>query len=187
MSRVAKNPVAIPDKVEVVLSATSIDISGPLGRLSQALTNAVVLKREGDTITFVASSDAQHSRAMSGTLRALVANMVHGVSKGFSRKLTLVGVGYKAIAQGSILNLELGYSHPINHRMPEGVTVVTATPTEILLTGVNKQVIGQVAAQIRAYRAPEPYKGKGVRYEGEEVRLKPGKAAKVGAGAPEEG
>jgi large subunit ribosomal protein L6 len=109
---------------------------------------------------------------MSGTLRALVANMVHGVSQGFTRKLTLVGVGYKAQAQGTTLNLELGYSHPINHKMPEGVTVQTPTPTEVLLTGVDKQVIGQVAAQIRSYRAPEPYKGKGVRYSDEVVIIK---------------
>ena len=172
MSRVAKNPVAIPEKVEVVLSANAINVSGPLGKLSQALTNAVVLKREGETITFAASSDAQHSRAMSGTVRALVANMVQGVSQGFTRKLTLVGVGYKAAAQGAVLNLELGYSHPINHKMPAGVTVQTPTPTEVILTGVDKQVIGQIAAQIRAYRAPEPYKGKGVRYSDEVVAIK---------------
>jgi large subunit ribosomal protein L6 len=172
MSRVAKNPVAIPEKVEVVLSVNSIDVSGPLGKLSHPLSDAVVLKREGDAITFAASSDAQHSRAMSGTLRSLVANMVQGVSQGFSRKLTLVGVGYKAAAQGAVLNLELGYSHPINHKMPVGVTVVTATPTEIVLTGADKQVVGQVAAQIRAYRPPEPYKGKGVRYADEVVVIK---------------
>ncbi len=172
MSRVAKNPVAIPDKVEVVLSAASINVSGPLGKLSQSISDAVLLKREGDAITFTATSDAQHSRAMSGTLRALVANMVHGVSQGFTKKLTLVGVGYKAAAQGNVLNLELGYSHPINHKMPVGVTVATATPTEIVLTGVDKQVVGQVAAQIRAYRSPEPYKGKGVRYADEVVAIK---------------
>lgn len=172
MSRVAKNPVAIPEKVEVVLSANAINVSGPLGKLSQALTDAVVLKREGETITFAASSDAQHSRAMSGTVRALVANMVQGVSQGFTRKLTLVGVGYKAAAQGAVLNLELGYSHPINHKMPAGVTVQTPSPTEVILTGVDKQVIGQIAAQIRAYRAPEPYKGKGVRYADEVVAIK---------------
>lgn len=172
MSRVAKNPVAIPAKVEVVLSATSIDITGPLGKLSQALTNAVVLGREGETVTFVAANDTQHSRAMSGTLRALVANMVKGVSEGFTRKLTLVGVGYKANAQGAMLNLELGYSHPVNHKMPAGVTVETPTQTEVVLKGVDKQVIGQVAAQIRAYRAPEPYKGKGVRYSDEVVTIK---------------
>ena len=172
MSRVAKNPVAIPDKVEVVLSANNIAISGPLGKLSHPLTNAVALKREGETITFAATSDSQHSRAMSGTLRALVANMVQGVSTGFTRKLTLVGVGYKANAQGAMLNLELGYSHPINHKMPAGITVQTPTATEVILTGFDKQVVGQIAAQIRSYRAPEPYKGKGVRYSDEVVAIK---------------
>ncbi len=172
MSRVAKNPVAIPEKVEVVLSANNIAVSGPLGKLNHPLTDAVVLKREGETITFTASGDSQHSRAMSGTLRALVANMVHGVSTGFTKKLTLVGVGYKANAQGQMLNLELGYSHPINHNMPAGIKVQTPTPTEVILTGFDKQVVGQVAAQIRSYRAPEPYKGKGVRYSDEVVAIK---------------
>lgn len=172
MSRVAKNPVAIPAKVEVVLSADNISVSGPLGKLSHPLTNAVNLNREGETITFVAANDSQHSRAMSGTLRALVANMVQGVSQGFTRKLTLVGVGYKAQAQGTTLNLDLGYSHPINHKLPAGVTAETPTQTEIILKGFDKQVIGQVAAQIRAYRAPEPYKGKGVRYSDEVVVIK---------------
>ncbi|WP_047541030.1 50S ribosomal protein L6 [Methylotenera versatilis] len=172
MSRVAKNPVAIPEKVEVVLSANSITVSGPLGKLTQPLTGAVDLKREGETITFTAANDTKHSSAMSGTLRALVANMVQGVSVGFTRKLTLVGVGYKANAQGAVLNLELGYSHPLNHKMPVGVTVATPTPTEVILTGYDKQVVGQVAAQIRSYRAPEPYKGKGVRYADEVVAIK---------------
>ena len=172
MSRVAKNPVTIPEKVEVVLSANSVAVSGPLGKLSHPLTNAVNLAREGETVTFVAANDSQHSRAMSGTLRALVANMVQGVSQGFTRKLTLVGVGYKANAQGAMLNLELGYSHPINHKMPAGITVQTPTPTEVILTGVDKQAVGQVASQIRAYRSPEPYKGKGVRYSDEIVQIK---------------
>ncbi|MDX1915486.1 MAG: 50S ribosomal protein L6 [Methylophilus sp.] len=172
MSRVAKNPVAIPAKVEVVLNPTQIAVSGPLGKLNHPLTDAVLLSREGETITVKATSDSQHSRAMSGTMRALVANMVQGVSQGFTRKLTLVGVGYKANAQGAVLNLELGYSHPINHKMPAGITVQTPTPTEIILTGADKQVIGQVAAQIRSYRAPEPYKGKGVRYSDEVVAIK---------------
>ncbi len=172
MSRVAKNPVAIPAKVEVVLSADAINVSGPLGKLTQALTSAVVLKKEGDAITFAAANDAQHSQAMSGTVRALVANMVKGVSEGFTRKLTLVGVGYKAAAQGAVLNLELGYSHPISYKMPAGITVATPSPTEVVLTGVDKQVVGQVAAEIRAYRAPEPYKGKGVRYSDEVVAIK---------------
>jgi large subunit ribosomal protein L6 len=172
MSRVAKNPVAIPEKVEVALSANSISVSGPLGKLTHPLTDAVKLAREGDSITFAAASESQHSRAMSGTLRSLVANMVQGVSQGFTRKLTLVGVGYKAQAQGSMLNLDLGYSHPINHKMPEGITVQTPTQTEVVLTGYDKQVVGQVAAQIRAYRSPEPYKGKGVRYSDEVVVIK---------------
>lgn len=172
MSRVAKNPVAIPAKVEVTLSADNILVSGPLGKLSHPLTDAVKLNREGETITFAAANDSQHARAMSGTVRALVANMVHGVSQGFTRKLSLIGVGYKAAAQGAVLNLELGYSHPINHKMPAGVTVQTPTPTEVILTGVDKQVIGQVAAQIRGYRPPEPYKGKGVRYADEVVQIK---------------
>ena len=172
MSRVAKNPVAIPAKVEVVLSADNISVSGPLGKLSQQLTNAVNVKREGESITFEAVNDSQHARAMSGTLRSLVANMVQGVSQGFSRKLTLVGVGYKAQAQGAMLNLELGYSHPINHKMPAGITVQTPTQTEVVVTGVDKQVVGQIAAQIRGYRAPEPYKGKGVRYSDEVVVIK---------------
>ena len=172
MSRVAKNPVAIPAKVEVVLSPESISVSGPMGKLSHPLTNAVNLNREGDVITFAAANDSQHSRAMSGTLRALVANMVQGVSEGFVRKLSLVGVGYKAQAQGTTLNLELGYSHPISHKMPAGVTVETPSQTEVVLKGADKQAVGQVAAQIRGYRAPEPYKGKGVRYSDEVVIIK---------------
>jgi large subunit ribosomal protein L6 len=172
VSRVAKNPVAIPAKVEVVLSPESISVSGPMGKLSHPLTNAVNLNREGDVITFAAANDSQHSRAMSGTLRALVANMVQGVSEGFVRKLSLVGVGYKAQAQGTTLNLELGYSHPISHKMPAGVTVETPSQTEVVLKGADKQVVGQVAAQIRGYRAPEPYKGKGVRYSDEVVIIK---------------
>ena len=172
MSRVAKNPVVIPAKVEVVLSTDNISVSGPLGKMTQPLTGAVKLAREGETITFAAADDSQHANALSGTLRALVANMVAGVSDGFTRKLTLIGVGYKAQAQGSTLNLELGYSHPINHKMPDGVKVETPSQTEIILKGFDKQVIGQVAAQIRAYRSPEPYKGKGVRYADEVVAIK---------------
>jgi large subunit ribosomal protein L6 len=172
MSRVAKNPVVIPAKVEVTLTADLVSVSGPLGKMTHPLTDAVKLAREGDSVTVAAANDSQHSRAMSGTMRALVANMVQGVSLGFSRKLTLVGVGYKAQAQGAALNLDLGYSHPINHKMPAGVTVETPTQTEIILKGVDKQVVGQVAAQIRAYRKPEPYKGKGVRYSDEVVIIK---------------
>ena len=172
MSRVAKNPVVIPAKVEVALTAGSIDVSGPLGKVSHFLTSDVTLTREGDSIQVAAANASQQSRAMSGTMRALIANMVQGVSQGFTRKLTLVGVGYKAQAQGAALNLDLGYSHPISHKMPAGITVETPTQTEIVIKGVDKQVVGQVAAQIRAYRKPEPYKGKGVRYSDEVVIIK---------------
>lgn len=172
MSRVAKNPIAIPAKVDVVISASEVAVSGPLGKLTQALSADISIARDGEQLLVQANNTSKHAQAMSGTIRALVNNMVQGVSAGFTRKLTLIGVGYKANAQGSTLNLELGYSHPINHKMPEGVTVQTPTPTEVILTGANKQVLGQVAAQIRGYRAPEPYKGKGVRYADEVVAIK---------------
>jgi large subunit ribosomal protein L6 len=172
MSRVAKNPVVIPAKVEVAISEQEIAISGPMGKLSQSLCGAVKVAREGDAITFIAANDSKHSQAMSGTVRALVANMVQGVSQGFERKLSLVGVGYKAQAQGNMLNLELGYSHPVNHKMPTGIKVETPTPTEIIIKGADKQAVGQTAAQVRAYRSPEPYKGKGVRYSDEVVLIK---------------
>jgi large subunit ribosomal protein L6 len=172
MSRVAKNPVTLPAKVDVAITADSIAVSGPMGKLTQSLCGNVKVAREGDAITFVAANDSQHSRSMSGTLRALVANMVRGVSEGFTKKLTLVGVGYKAQAQGDMLNLDLGYSHPVNHKMPAGITVQTPSQTEIIIKGADRQVVGQVAAQVRSYRKPEPYKGKGVRYADEVVVIK---------------
>ncbi|MDP2762098.1 MAG: 50S ribosomal protein L6 [Sideroxyarcus sp.] len=172
MSRVAKNPVLIPSGVEVTLAAHMISVKGPQGTLSQALQGDVTVEREGDRLLCKASSASAQANAMSGTLRALVANMVMGVSKGFERKLTLVGVGYRAQAAGDSLNLSLGFSHPVVHKMPSGVKVATPSQTEIVLTGVDKQQVGQVAAEIRAYREPEPYKGKGVRYADEVVILK---------------
>lgn len=172
MSRVAKNPVAIPEKVEVSITDLAITVSGPLGKMSQAIAADVLVKKEGDNVTFAVTGSSKHAQSMSGTLRALVANMVKGVSVGFERKLTLVGVGYKAQAQGAVLNLDLGFSHPVQHKMPVGVTVETPTQTEIVLKGFDKQVLGQTAAQIRAYRSPEPYKGKGVRYSDEVVIIK---------------
>ena len=172
MSRVAKNPVAIPSGVEVVISDSEIAVKGPLGSLRQALTGQVSVDREGDTLVCKAREGVLNSRAMSGTVRALLNNMVTGVSKGFERKLTLVGVGYRAQAQGDKLNLSLGFSHPVVHQMPAGVKVETPTQTEILIKGVDKQQVGQVAAEVRAYRSPEPYKGKGVRYADEAVVLK---------------
>ncbi len=172
MSRVAKNPIVVPAGVEVTLGANEISVQGPLGTLKQGLTSDVSVVREGDQLLCKAMNDSMQANAMSGTIRALLANMVAGVSKGFERKLTLVGVGYRAQAAGDTLNLTLGFSHPVAHKMPAGVKVATPTQTEIVLTGASKQQVGQVAAEIRAYRAPEPYKGKGVRYADEVVILK---------------
>ena len=172
MSRVAKNPVAVPAGVEVTLADGNITIKGPLGALTQRLGGSVAVQREGDVLTFAAVAGTPNGRAMSGTARALVNNMVAGVTKGFERKLTLVGVGYRAQAQGDKLNLTLGFSHPVVHQMPAGVKVETPTQTEIVIKGIDKQQVGQVAAEVRAYREPEPYKGKGVRYSDEVVVLK---------------
>ncbi|QEL57585.1 50S ribosomal protein L6 [Chromobacterium paludis] len=172
MSRVAKNPVVIPAGVEVKFGAADVTVKGALGSLSTALCNDVEVKLDNGQLTFAAKNDSKFARAMSGTLRALLNNMVNGVSKGFEKKLQLVGVGYRAQAQGDTLNLSLGFSHPVAHKMPEGIKVETPTQTEILVKGANKQLVGQVAAEIRAYRSPEPYKGKGVRYADEVVVLK---------------
>jgi len=172
MSRIAKYPVAIPAKVEVALGQSEVTVKGPLGTLRQALSSDVVVKVEGSQVSFVGANDSIQANAMSGTLRALVANMVRGVSQGFEKKLTLVGVGYKAQAQGNKLNLALGFSHPIVHVLPDGVKAETPTQTEILIKGVDRQTVGQVAAEIRAYKSPEPYKGKGVRYSDETVVIK---------------
>jgi large subunit ribosomal protein L6 len=172
MSRVAKNPVVVPSGVEVTLAADKISVKGPMGTLTQALKGDVKVEREGDKLLCKATNDSQQADAQSGTIRALLANMIVGVSKGFERKLTLVGVGYRAQAAGDSLNLTLGYSHPVVHKMPKGVKVATPSQTEIVLTGSDKQQVGQVAAEIRAYREPEPYKGKGVRYSDEVVILK---------------
>lgn len=172
MSRVAKNPIVVPSGVEVTLAANEISVKGPMGTMKQALSGNVSVVREGDTLLCKAQNETKQADAMSGTLRALLANMVQGVTKGFERKLTLVGVGYRAQAAGDTLNLTLGYSHPVSYKMPEGVKVETPTQTEIVLKSSNKQQVGQVAAEIRAFREPEPYKGKGVRYSDEVVILK---------------
>ncbi|NSL53872.1 50S ribosomal protein L6 [Uliginosibacterium aquaticum] len=172
MSRVAKNPIALPAGVELTLASGEVTVKGPLGSLKQRLHPSVSLVRDGGVVTIAAVEGAVNAGAMSGTTRALLNNMVVGVSKGFERKLTLVGVGYRAQAQGDKLNLTLGFSHPVVHQMPAGVKVETPTQTEIVIKGVDKQQVGQVAAEVRAYRAPEPYKGKGVRYADEVVSLK---------------
>ena len=172
MSRIAKYPVAVPDKVQVTLDPSFITVKGPQGTLKQAQSRQVTVKMEGNTVTFVAADGSKQANAMSGTMRANVANMVKGVSEGFQKKLTLVGVGYRAQAQGNKLNLTLGFSHPISYPLPEGVKAETPTQTEILIKGVDRQKVGQVAAEVRAYKPPEPYKGKGVRYADEKVAIK---------------
>jgi len=172
MSRIGKLPVTVPAGVEVTIGDSEVAVKGPLGVLKQPITSHVSVKRDGDKVTVELREETIAADAMSGTLRALLANMVQGVSKGFERKLNLVGVGYRAQAQGDKLNLTLGFSHPVVHQMPKGVKVATPTQTESLVSGIDKQQVGQVAAEIRAYRPPEPYKGKGVRYSDETVVLK---------------
>jgi large subunit ribosomal protein L6 len=170
MSRIGMSPIKLPPKVEVTLSGREIVVKGPLGSLSQRFGDGIAIEHNGDTLTFKAASP--QANAMHGTVRALVANMVKGVTAGYEKRLALVGVGYRAQAAGDKLNLSLGFSHPVVHKMPKGVKVETPQQTEIVIKGVDKQQVGQVAAEIRAYRSPEPYKGKGVRYANEQVALK---------------
>ena len=172
MSRIGKMPIPVPKGAEVKIGADQITVKGPLGTLTHTLTPAAGIVVEGDSLLVKPANDSTEANAMSGTLRAIVANMVTGVTKGFERKLTLVGVGFRAQAQGASLNLSLGFSHPVVHKMPDGVKAETPTQTEIVIKGADKQRVGQVAAEIRDYRPPEPYKGKGVRYSDEKVALK---------------
>ncbi len=172
MSRIGNLPITVPGGVDVTMASGQISVKGPLGTLSHPLSAGVEIKREGDALVFKPVDGSMQNNAMSGTLRALVANMVQGVTKGFERKLQLVGVGYRAQAQGDKLNLTLGFSHPVVHKMPKGIKVETPQQTEIVIKGIDKQVVGQVAADVRGYRPPEPYKGKGVRYADERVVLK---------------
>jgi large subunit ribosomal protein L6 len=172
MSRVGKSPIPLPKGVDISITADQITVKGPLGVLSQHLNGAVTIAKEGEELKIKPANDSRDSDAMSGTVRALVNNMVQGVTKGFEKKLTLVGVGYRAQAQGDKLNLTLGFSHPVVHALPKGVKAETPIQTEILIRGIDKQQVGQVAAEVRAYRPPEPYKGKGVRYADERVVIK---------------
>ncbi|MGI9275280.1 MAG: 50S ribosomal protein L6 [Endozoicomonas sp.] len=175
MSRVAKAPVEIPAGVEVKLDGQSVAVKGSKGKLELNVHANVEVNQEENVLTFAARDGAKHSRALAGTTRALVNNMVTGVSAGFEKKLQLVGVGYRAQAKGKTLNLNLGFSHPVDYTLPEGVTAETPSQTEILIKGIDKQLVGQVAAEIREFRRPEPYKGKGVRYADEHVRRKEAK------------
>ncbi len=172
MSRVGKMPVAIPQGVDVAIKDDQINVKGTGGTLSLALHALVTVVNQDGKLTFTPANESREANAMSGTLRQLVNNMVVGVSKGFEKKLSLVGVGYKAAAQGAKLNLQVGYSHPVNVDMPAGITVATPTPTEILIKGADRQRVGQIAAEIRAIRPPEPYKGKGIRYSDEKIVIK---------------
>jgi large subunit ribosomal protein L6 len=172
MSRVGKMPVAIPQGVDVTLSNDSISIKGAQGTLVRAQHALVKVSNESGKLLFAPANDSAAADAMSGTMRALVANMVNGVSKGFERKLTLVGVGFRAQAAGSKLNLQIGFSHPVVKEMPAGIKVECPTQTEILIKGADRQVVGQIAAEVRAFRPPEPYKGKGIRYADEKVVIK---------------
>lgn len=172
MSRVGKMPVVVPQGVDVAIKDDQIVVKGALGSLSRPVHNLVKVKSEGGSLLVAPADDSAAANAMSGTVRALLANMVNGVSKGFERKLTLVGVGFRAQAAGQKLNLQIGFSHPVVKDMPVGITVTTPTQTEILIKGADRQVVGQVAAEVRAFRPPEPYKGKGIRYADERVVLK---------------
>ncbi len=175
MSRIASNPVVLPAGVEVKLNADQVSIKGKNGELSLTINPLVSIKQEENTLVFAAAEVGKKSVAMSGTFRALVNNMVVGVTDGFERKLTLIGVGYRAKASGNKLDLTLGFSHPVVYNLPKGVSAETPSQTEVVLKSADKQLLGQVAAEVRAYRPPEPYKGKGVRYADEYVKIKEAK------------
>ena len=172
MSRVGKMPIAVPQGVDVSVTAEQISVKGAMGTLTRRANTLVTVKHEAGKLSFAAANDSAAADAMSGTMRALVANMVNGVTKGFERKLNLVGVGFRAQAQGAKLNLQVGFSHPVVKDMPAGITVACPTQTEIIIKGADRQVVGQIAAEVRAIRPPEPYKGKGIRYADERVVLK---------------
>ncbi len=175
MSRVAKAPVVLPQGVEVKIEDRLVTVKGAKGTLQHTLNESVAISQADSKLSFASQGDAKDAVAQSGTARVLVNNMVLGVTNGFERKLTLVGVGYRAQAKGSVLDLSLGFSHPVNYQLPEGITAECPSQTEIVIKGIDKQVVGQVAAEVRAFRPPEPYKGKGVRYADEVVRTKEAK------------
>ncbi len=175
MSRVAKQPIEIPTGVEVSVAGRSVTVKGKKGNMRHELHPGVQMTQEGNVLSFSSQKGAAGADAQAGTARALINNMIKGVSGGFERKLTLVGVGYRAQAKGNVLNLSLGYSHPVDYQVPDGISVETPTPTEVVVKGVDKQKVGQVAAIIRSYRPPEPYKGKGIRYADELVVRKEAK------------
>ncbi|SRR5438034_1111210 len=172
MSRVGKMPVAVPQGVDVAIKSDQINVKGALGTLALTQNALVTIKNDDGKLTFAPANDSREANAMSGTMRQLVNNMVTGVTKGFEKKLSLIGVGYKAQAQGTKLNLTVGYSHPVVMDMPAGIQVATPTPTEVVIKGADRQRVGQIAAEVRAVRPPEPYKGKGIRYSDEKITIK---------------
>ena len=172
MSRVGKMPVSVPSGVDVAIKQDQINVKGALGALALAQNALVTITQDAGKLSFAPANDSREANAMSGTMRQLVNNMVVGVTKGFEKKLSLVGVGYKAAAAGTKLNLTVGYSHPVDFVMPAGITVATPTPTEIIIKGSDRQRVGQIAAEVRAVRPPEPYKGKGIRYADEKITIK---------------
>jgi len=172
MSRVGKMPITVPQGVDVSITADQISVKGALGTLKRPVNALVTVKSEGGKLMFTPANESVEADAMSGTMRALLANMVSGVSKGFEKKLTLVGVGFRAQAAGTKLNLQIGFSHPVAKDMPAGIQVACPTQTEIVIKGADRQVVGQIAAEVRAIRPPEPYKGKGIRYADEKVTIK---------------
>ncbi len=175
MSRVAKRPVELPQGVEFALSGGTVTVKGSKGALTLDLHGDVGVEQDGSTVNVVTRSNSRAAVAIAGTMRALIGNMVLGVSQGFEKKLQLVGIGYRAHVKGNRLNLALGFSHPVDYAVPQGITVETPSQTEIIIKGIDKQKVGQVAAEIRSYRPPEPYKGKGVRYSDERVVIKEAK------------
>ena len=175
MSRIANNPVAIPNGVEVFLDGQALRIKGAKGELTAQVHNLVIIDADEGFLSFKASEESKNARALAGTFRSLVNNMVQGVTEGFQKELELQGVGYRAQAQGKKLNLSLGFSHPVEYEVPEGVEIETPSQTQVIVKGIDKQLVGQTAAEIRAYRPPEPYKGKGVRYQNEFVKRKEAK------------
>jgi len=175
MSRIAKQPIDLPNGVEFSVNGREVSAKGPKGNLSVTLHDAVELKQEDNVVTLSPRDDRQSSLAVTGTMRSVISNIVEGVVNGFEKKMQLVGVGYRAQAQGKQLNLSLGLSHPVNYQVPEGIEIETPAATEIVVRGCDKQKVGQVCAEIRAYRPPEPYKGKGIRYVDEEIVRKEAK------------
>ncbi|MCP5242146.1 MAG: 50S ribosomal protein L6 [Burkholderiales bacterium] len=175
MSRVSKNPISVPSNVEITIATSNVTVKGPNGILEHKLNSGLRLVQNSSTLVVEQTDNTKKSNALSGTTRSLIANMVKGVSSGFEKKLLLVGVGYRAQISGKNINLSLGYSHPVSYQIPDGIQVEIPVPTEILIRGIDKQKVGQTAAEIRAFRQPEPYKGKGVRYEDETVILKEAK------------